>query len=745
MRRIKLHTKFIVLLISVSLVPLLIVASVTLVRFQQTLQEDAVKLGHQIAATASAEITSFMVSQFGLLENVAAIYQPDFPIEPKVAEDIMEVILLRSESFADISVTDREGQEIARKNRLLLITPKDLRNRGGSEAFETVLAQGFYVGPVYSAAGRPHFDFGRRISDSRGEFAGAVFAQVDARILPSVVAEVSRIVEAPGRVYIVNEKGVVIAHPDLSYVLAKRDLSTLPPVRSLTEAGAMDAPPVPYTNEQGNRVLGSVHPMKIELIHLQTGEPRGIDWFVIAEQPEESVYGKARQAAWFSIFISFAAIVLSALTAVFFAGKISRPIEALHEAAVQFGKGNLAYRAPIETRDEIGDLALSFNATAGNLAKAMESLEEEEQIVEAERNKLSLILAGITNAVIAVDADQRVILFNRAAEALTGVPMNDATLKPIGELLRLFDGGREIPVDEFCPPRAVSLEGPVFSKNNLRMKSARGEERFVNVLSGRIQGGESIQLGCVLTFQDITREFVLEMTKREFVSIAAHQLRTPLTGMSWTIESLLSGEKGPLTLAQTELAKGGLDATHRMLDLVNDLLDVSRIEEGRFGVKLLRQPLSSVLERVLGTFEKAALKKGIEFKVELAPDLPTLDIDADKMEIVLNNVLDNAIKYTTKGGRVMVRTARKGNDVVCIVEDSGIGIPAKETERIFTKFFRSRRALAYHTDGSGLGLYVARNIVEQHGGKISFASKENQGTIFTIALPIPTAPALQSV
>src|SRR3989344_1336164 len=157
MLRFLLHTKFIVLLTSVSLVPLIVVAGVTLARYQQTLEDDASKLGHQLASTAAAEIRSFMVSQFGILENIAAIYHPDFPIEPNIAEDITEITLLRSENFMDISVVDAAGDEIARKNRLLVVTENDLGNVSATEAFASVRERGVYVGPVYVRSGRRYF------------------------------------------------------------------------------------------------------------------------------------------------------------------------------------------------------------------------------------------------------------------------------------------------------------------------------------------------------------------------------------------------------------------------------------------------------------------------------------------------------------------------------------------------------------------------------------------------------------
>ena len=735
MRRLRLHTKFIVLLTSVSLIPLVIVAGVTLIRFQQSLQLEAEKLGHQLASTAAAEIRTFMATQFAQLDNIASMYHPDFPIEREVAEQLLEVILLRSENLMDVSIVNSEGQEITRKNRLLVITPEDLRQVTGTPAFEAVKETGAYVGPVYVRSGRPFFDFGRRIPDSQGQFAGAVFAQVDARVMPKVVAEISNIVDKPGRIYIVNERGVVIAHPDLSYVLAERDLSALPSVRRVVNDPEHSSNVAEsYVNENGDSVLGSTHTLTIELLDLRTEMPARLNWYVVAEQPAASVYGDARRTAWFSLVLSLVAVLSAAGAAVFFAGRISRPIEELHMATVEFGRGNLGYRTTVHSNDEIGDLAVSFNTTADKLSKTVASLQAEEQVTSAERNKLRLILAGITNAVIAVDLERRIVLFNRAAETLTKRRVDEVIGKPIEEVISLYDAKSAISTDTYCPKNTKEPDGVVYSGNDLRIEDSSGIEHIVNVVSGRIREGQSIQLGCVITLEDITRESVMERTKREFVSIAAHQLRTPLTGMSWTVEMLLSGAKGVLNAGQKELVERGLDAIHRMVELVNDLLDVSRIEEGLFGIKTAQKMLAPIFDRILANLKKQADRRAIVLDIQIDPNLPPLEIDEDKLEFAISNLVDNAIKYTPERGRVEVRARVENSAVVISIKDSGIGIPDAEHDRVFTKFFRSRRAKALHTDGSGLGLYVAKNIVEHHGGKISFDSKEGQGTTFRIAI-----------
>ena len=743
MRNLTLRAKFIIVLIGVSFVPLIFVSTVTMVRFQRVLEVDALKLGHEVAATATADIKSFMISQLRILDNLTVLYHPASPVTRAVAERVVENILFKNESFNDISVVDQDGEELVRKNRLLAVAPGDLRNVYDSEAFRSVLTEGLYIGQLYIVNGRPFFDIGRQIVDTQGVFAGAVFAQIDARTVTTVVEKISHTDGSGSRVYIVNEKGVVIAYSDISYILEERDLSHLPAVEGIMRTPHSESIAASYENELGVRVLGSAYPMTIELIEPNSKGPVLVNWFVIVEQPEVAVYADASAAAWFLVVVLLSAIILSAGSALYFAGLISRPVESLHTAALEFGKGNLAYRAEVATNDEIGDLARSFNATAEALAKTVASLKNEEQVTSAERNKLRLVLAGVTNAVIAVDTKRNVILFNKAAEALTGYSMQEVLGKPLQGMIKLFSDDSEITVDQYCPVKS-DLEGPVFRKNNLRFLGRNNKEYVVNLVSGRIHEGENVNLGCILTFQDVTREFAMEKTKREFVSIAAHQLRTPLTGLSWISEVLLSNAKGTLNAAQKELVEKSVGAVNRMVELVNDLLDVSRIEEGRFGVRPSRQPIYPMLTRVLDALQKESKIKHITLTAKFQEGLPELSIDANKLEFVISNIVDNAIKYTPTGGKVVVSAEKKENEVVVSVTDTGIGISEPDADRVFTKFFRSHEAVSYFTDGSGLGLYVAKNIVDQHGGKIRFESKKGRGTTFSVSLPITRSIAPDS-
>ena len=232
----------------------------------------------------------------------------------------------------------------------------------------------------------------------------------------------------------------------------------------------------------------------------------------------------------------------------------------------------------------------------------------------------------------------------------------------------------------------------------------------------------------------------LDEVKSEFVSIAAHQLRTPLTGIRWSYQALLDpgggGEK--LEPEERRLLESGLGATLRMIELVNDLLNVARIEEGRSGIRLHKQPIMPVIEVLTRRYSVLAKEKGIlfSFEAELDPPLPDIAFDEERISLVLDNLLDNALKYTEPGGKMIMRVSREKSWVRVEVADTGIGIPKKQLHRVFTKFFRAENAVRLHTSGTGLGLYVGKNIIEKHGGNLEVKSREAEGSTFSFTLPI---------
>jgi len=236
---------------------------------------------------------------------------------------------------------------------------------------------------------------------------------------------------------------------------------------------------------------------------------------------------------------------------------------------------------------------------------------------------------------------------------------------------------------------------------------------------------------------DITKSKELERAKSEFVSVASHQLRTPLTGIKWFSELLLNGKAGILNSEQKDYIKQVFISNDRMIKLVDDLLDVSHIDDsGKFRILLAKDNFSSIIKEVVDQQKNLAKEKNIKIKLGAGCLKKTLlKIDRVKIEQAMQNILNNSIKYSPNGGTISVDCQEENSNFVCSFKDKGIGIPAHQQHRVFEKFFRADNVITIGS-GTGLGLYIAKFIMEGHYGKIWFESKENKGTTFYISLPI---------
>ena len=251
--------------------------------------------------------------------------------------------------------------------------------------------------------------------------------------------------------------------------------------------------------------------------------------------------------------------------------------------------------------------------------------------------------------------------------------------------------------------------------------------------------GEGPEEGSVLVvLHDVTRDKLVERMKTEFVSIAAHQLRTPLSAIKWTLRMVLDGDTGEVNEEQRELLEKTYVSNDRMISLINDLLNVSRIEEGRFLYKQELVNLEDLVSIIVDSSQELLKMKKMELTVD-KPEKPLsqVSVDREKMELVIQNLLENAVKYTPEGGKIDISISGDDKNIIFKIKDTGVGIPDDQHDRIFTKFFRGDNVIRMETEGSGLGLYTTRNIIDAHKGKIWFDSKEGEGTTFIFTIPVP--------
>lgn len=228
----------------------------------------------------------------------------------------------------------------------------------------------------------------------------------------------------------------------------------------------------------------------------------------------------------------------------------------------------------------------------------------------------------------------------------------------------------------------------------------------------------------------------LDQKKSEFVSLVTHQLRTPLSGSKWSLSMILNGDLGPLTPDQRLYLMKTYESNERMIRLINDLLSADRIESGTVEFNLMPTQLRDLIDNVVNEIKPIADGKNVTIETHYPPEVPLVAIDPATMRVVLQNLIENGIKYNMPKGRVDITLTPKEKTVECSIADTGIGIPKEAQDRVFQRFFRAPNAVKAETDGSGLGLYIVANVIKKHDGAISFTSEVNKGTTFTVSVPI---------
>jgi two-component system, NtrC family, sensor histidine kinase KinB len=362
-------------------------------------------------------------------------------------------------------------------------------------------------------------------------------------------------------------------------------------------------------------------------------------------------------------------------------------------------------------------------------------LEENALQLNKERNKLETIVQSIADGVFVVDTDLKITLFNPKAYQISGFSEKEVLGKDCNEVLKfIYESDPEKIDDEFIKDAINNRKSKEMNNHELLVTKKKGNVP-VAISASPLIGEEGQVSGCVVVFRDITKDREIDRMKTEFVSVASHQLKTPLTGIKWMTELLM---RCGLNEEQTEFAQSAHESTNRMIKLINELLDVSHIETGRkFDVRKERTDIITLLDSILEELNENAEKKDIliEKSKETPPEL-MVDIDISKIRHVITNLIDNAIKYSKQDGRIEVSCVKNKSEIVFFVRDYGIGIPQEQQKRLFEKFFRADNAVLSETDGTGLGLYIVRAIVEAHDGKVWFESTENISTTFYIKLPL---------
>lgn len=379
------------------------------------------------------------------------------------------------------------------------------------------------------------------------------------------------------------------------------------------------------------------------------------------------------------------------------------------------------------------DIHLMKTVTA-SVSSVLEKRRNVEEI-HKEKDKVEAIIQGIGDGVFVLDEDMRITLFNPMAGVISGYDQKEVIGKKYDDVLKfVFENDTKKTNNAFVV-KAMETGVVQTMSNHTMLVTKHGELKPVADSSAPLKNDSGRVFGCVVVFRDATKEREISKMKSEFVSVASHQLKTPMTGIKWMSELAL---RETLDDKVREYVTDMNKSVNRVIVLIDDLLNVAHIETGRkFDIVKQKTDIVPLVEDVLKGNERLVKKKRVRVvRCVNAPKKLFLNIDAEKIRQAFNNIVGNAIKYSHDGGEVDISCAQTKKDITFSVRDNGIGIPKSQHKRVFEKFFRADNAVQSETDGTGLGLYIAKAIVEAHGGAVWFDSKKGKGTVFHIRIPI---------
>ena len=433
----------------------------------------------------------------------------------------------------------------------------------------------------------------------------------------------------------------------------------------------------------------------------------------------------AKRAIWSTSLAAGSALIVALIFSLFLVERLLRPIRSFMEASKKISAGNYAIQVPVETGDEFGRLAQEFNEMAAKLLRY--HIMNIDQIV-SEKNKGEAILSSIEDGLIVFDTDLKATSINPAAREILGIMLSETTSLRCSDI---------IPDSRVCKLIHETVENgvsPNIPDEQRIFALIAGKQRRHYLFSITAVRGRDLRLsGIVLLLRNVTRLKEVEQLKSEFVLAASHELRTPLTSIGMSIDLLLEHASPALEEKDQELLKAAHEEVHRMKALINDLLDLSKIEAGRIEMEYDNIHVATLFDHVRSLFKSQIDIKQIELTTEFLDKLPPVRVDENKITWVLTNLVSNALRYVGNGGHIHLMAYRFGPNIHISVQDDGPGIPLEYQSKIFQKFVQVK---GRKTGGTGLGLAICKEIIRAHGGAIWVESSEGGGSTFIFTLPV---------
>lgn len=568
-------------------------------------------------------------------------------------------------------------------------------------------------------------------------------------------------------VYLVdNDRLMITPSRFIEEAVLRVRVDTRPVVACFDEGIEIDGS---YENYRGVKVYGAsmcMVDMKIVLI---------------IEVDKEEIFAELKKEEKDFAIIAGLFLVAGILGSILFSRFFFKNLAIIRRAAVEIKGGNFNVRATVNASDETGELATVFNAMLDTVEKTNKNIKQAEENVrgkallleesikeheqqeilldeskkatlnlledmiqtkeklEVEGYRLQTILSSVGDGLVLIDEQYRISLVNPKAEEFLGFTHKELLGKDLRTVIKLFKKKKEEmppavwPIEEMFTKRSPVSVG---MEAELSLATERHITQIPIALSAAPLGGGLA--GAVIILRDVTEDRALDDAKSGFISVASHQLRTPLTTIRWYSEMLLSEDAGKLSPAQQDFLKEVHSGAERLYQTIDLLLGISRVESGRVKTEKIPIDLAVFTEDIAKEMRPSIDEKKLTFTITPLPVPVVVSLDSLMLRQVVLNLISNAIRYTNEGGMIEVRwkASDDGNDIVYEVRDDGIGIPRAQQSRIFTKFFRAENALVKVPDGSGLGLALVKDLVESWGGRVWFETEEGKGTTFYFTIPL---------
>lgn len=743
-------------------------------------KENAMALKLEVAKRGAKEIEALVGERIDSLEKFSRLFSRGQTLaEIKL---LMDFFVQSNQEFIELVYWDKNGKENVKSFLDGVYFEDSLGGRKDNNFLKQALEGETFLSEVFfSGKTEPFVILAVPVFSPQKEISGALSARLKLTQVQQIIDNLN--IETNSHIFVIDGKGQLIAGQNPSLIIKNFALVDQKMARQIMEkqAGAGNSAQVNKYFKEGTQDVLAAGVLLEKL-----------PWGLIIESPEADAYAGVFNKIITFILISFIGGIGIILVTQWLTRYLISPLRKLSEGAGIIGSGNLDYRLDISTGDEIEDLADSFNQLAAqtkeshfflekkvaertkelkaqrdqldettkNLvrrdamltemrqkqekalkdtqearAKAeearlatlnvLEDINEARRAQAAEKKKVEAVLLSLTDGLIALDKAGKISLINSRAEALLNIKRDDVILKPLNEIEN----------------QAIKKVGLLLEKNKEKHDSSavifEQDRQMLEIVFAPVIDASGGICGQLLIFHDVTREKAIEKMKSEFVSIAAHQLRTPLSAIKWTLRLVLDQDFGSISSQQAEILQKGYQSNERMINLVNDLLNVARIEEGRFIYKFTRISFVSLIKETIDALQSLIKIKNVAVKFNGSKGA-TLEImgDQEKIKLAIQNLIENALNYSPAGSCVTISLKYDKIGLVFGVTDKGMGVPKDQQSRLFTKFFRGNNAVKMETEGTGLGLFIVKNIIEGHGGKVWFKSEEGKGSVFYFSLPV---------